>query len=151
MVGAGAAGSVLAARLAENPENKVILIEAGPDNTNNEFITQPSNSDLLYDLPENAGPHPSPSDWGFVTTPQNGKVYSYPRGTGLGGSTNHHAMVDGRGSPLVYDEWAKITHDDRWRYDNLIPFFMKMESYDVPYANEGVHGKSGWLHIKHNK
>ena len=147
VVGAGAAGSVLAARLAEDGTRSVILLEAGPDNTADPFIAAAARFPFLFDLPASAGPCPSPSHWGFVSS-QNGKDYCYPRGTGLGGSTNHHALVDGRGSPLVYDEWAKLTGDQRWSYQRLLPFFMRMENFDVPYVDTSVHGKSGWLHIK---
>jgi choline dehydrogenase len=101
-------------------------------------------------MPAPVGPSPSPSHWGFSSR-QNGKDYCYPRGTGLGGSTNHHATVDGRGTPLIYDEWARQTGDERWTYEHLIPFFKKMENFDVPYVDESVHGKSGWLHIKRAK
>ena len=113
VVGGGASGSVLAARLAEDGRRSVILLEAGPDNTADPTIAAAANFAFLYDMPAPPGPSPSPSHWGFVSQ-QNGKDYCYPRGTGLGGSTNHHAAVDGRGSPLVYDEWAKQAGDERW-------------------------------------
>src|SRR6516164_9575376 len=125
VVGAGAAGAVLAARLAEDGKRTVILVEAGPDNTADPTIAAAAQYAFLWDIPP-AGPSPSPSHLGFVTTSQNGKKYCYPRGTGLGGSTNHHACVDGRGSPHVYDEWARQTGDARWAYENLLPYFMKM-------------------------
>lgn len=147
VVGAGAAGSVVAARLAEDGKRSVILIEAGPDNTADPTIVPTAKFAFLWDMPAPVGPSPSPTHWGF-TSEQNGKRYSYPRGTGLGGSTNHHATVDGRGSPLVYDEWARQTGDERWTYARLLPFFRKMENFDVPYVDEAVHGKHGWLHIK---
>jgi choline dehydrogenase len=150
VIGAGAAGSVVAARLAEDGTRSVIVLEAGPDNTADPAITAIAKYPFLYDMPAEVGPHPSPSHWGF-STKQNGKDYCYPRGTGLGGSTNHHAGVDGRGTPLIYDNWARLTGDDRWRYDALIPFLKKMENFDVPYVDETVHGKSGWLHIKRAK
>jgi choline dehydrogenase-like flavoprotein len=150
VVGAGAAGSIVAARLAEGGKYSVILIEAGPNNTADPTIAATANFAFLYDMPEGVGPNPSPSHWGFVAK-QNGKDYSYPRGTGLGGSTNHHATVDGRGSPVIYDQWAKLTGDARWSYQKLLPFFMKMENFDVPFVDESVHGKKGWLHIKRAK
>ena len=115
VVGAGAAGSVVAARLAEDGTRSVIVVEAGPDNTADPTIAAAARFPFLLDMPAAVGPHPSPSHWGFVSK-QNGKEYCYPRGTGLGGSTNHHATVDGRGSPLIYDEWARQTGDDRWSY-----------------------------------
>jgi choline dehydrogenase len=150
VVGAGAAGSVVAARPAEDGTRSVILLEAGPDNTADPTIAAACRFPFLLDMPAPVGPCPSPSHWGFKSR-QNGKDYCYPRGTGLGGSTNHHATVDGRGTPLIYDEWARQTGDERWCYDSLIPFFKKMENFDVPYVDAAVHGRAGWLHIKRAK
>ena len=150
VVGAGAAGSVVAARLAEDGTRSVIVLEAGPDNTADPTIAMAARFPFLLDMPASVGPYPSPSHWGFISK-QNGKDYCYPRGTGLGGSTNHHAAVDGRGTPLIYDDWANQTGDERWTYRRLLPFFMKMENFDVPYVDEAVHGKNGWLHIKRAK
>lgn len=151
IVGAGAAGSVLAARLAEDGSRTVIVVEAGPDNTADPTIAMAAKYAFLFDMPP-VGPNPSPSHLGFISMSQNGKNYCYPRGTGLGGSTNHHAAVDGRGSPLVYAQWARETGDDRWTYENLLPYFMKMENFsDIPYVDDRVHGKRGWLHLKRAK
>lgn len=151
IVGAGAAGSVLAARLAENTKRTVILVEAGPDNTADPTISAAAQYAFLLDIPP-AGPNPSPSHLGFMSMSQNGKNYGYPRGTGLGGSTNHHACIDGRGSPLVYNEWARQTGASQWTYENLLPFFMRMENLsDIPYVDDRVHGKEGWLHLKRAK
>jgi choline dehydrogenase-like flavoprotein len=150
VVGAGAAGAVVAARLAEDGTRSVIVVEAGPDNTADPTIAAAAKFPFLLDMPASVGPHPSPSHWGFMSR-QNGKDYCYPRGTGLGGSTNHHAAVDGRGSPLIYDEWARQTGDARWSYEQLLPVFKKMENFDVPFVDETVHGKTGWLHIKRAK
>lgn len=151
IVGAGAGGAVLAARLAEDKNTKVLLIEAGPDNTTETDIATAASWLFLADLPKAISPKGSPSNWNFKTVPQNGKVYAYPRGTGLGGSTNHHAMVDGRGSPVIYDEWAELVGDPSWSAENLDYFFKKMENFDVPEANKEAHGQNGWLHIKHCK
>ena len=52
---------------------------------------------------------------------------------------------------MIYDEWARLTGDERWTYQRLLPFFRKMENFEVPYVDETVHGKSGWLHIKRAK
>src|SRR5262245_52850379 len=150
VVGAGAAGSVVAARLAEGGTRSVLLIEAGPDNTDDPTVAAAMKFPFLLDMPDPVGPCPSPTHWGF-TSHQNGKAYCYPRGTGLGGSTNHHACADGRGTPIIYDAWARLTGDDRWSYQRLLPFFMAMENFDVPYADQRVHGRSGWLHIKRAK
>lgn len=108
VVGAGAAGSVLAARLAQKlPNDKILVLELGPDNLNNPLIENPNTSSLLWNNPD--GPHPSCLD--FKTIPQIERTYTYPRGNGGGGSTNHHTLIDGRGSYKIYDRIAKIVGD----------------------------------------
>ncbi len=151
IVGAGAGGGVLAARLAEDKNNKVLLIEAGPDSTDHQHIASSATWLYLADLPKEISPDGSPSNWAFETTDQKGKVYAYPRGTGLGGSTNHHAMVDGRGSPVIYDKWAKEVGDPTWSGESLDYYFKKIENFDVPKSNKEAHGQKGWLHIKQGK
>src|SRR5215213_5893495 len=67
VVGAGAAGSVVAARLAEDGTRSVIVVEAGPDNTADPTISAAAKFPFLLDMPAAVGPHPSPSHWGFVS------------------------------------------------------------------------------------
>lgn len=154
IVGAGAAGSVIAARLAEDPNNSVLVIELGPDNLGNKWIDTPADNMLLWEHPD--GPDPSPTALAFDTAIQKGRTYRYPRGNGLGGSINHHSMVDGRGSAEIYDNIASLVGDPRWSYSNLLPYFRKMETYhpeslldpDAEVDTE-YHGTSGWLNIRH--
>jgi choline dehydrogenase-like flavoprotein len=146
IVGAGASGCVVAARLAENPNNNILIIELGPNNYGNKWIETPSSAKLLWDHPD--GPRPSPTCLAFETSVQMERKYRYPRGNGLGGSINHHSLIDGRGSKKIYDNIAKLIEDNRWSYDNILPYYKKMEkasdeSYDPIY-----HGKSGWLNIR---
>lgn len=174
IVGAGAAGSVLAARLAENPYVSILLLERGHDNSlsshqistyNKELISIPANSVELVKRyhslekttaekrslgpPSQCKLEASPSLSDYVTTFQNdSRYYAYPRGHGAGGSTNHHSMVDGRGSPLIYDRIAKAVKDDIWAYKNILKYYKKMENYTVPHANPHIHGKDGWLQIR---
>lgn len=160
VVGAGAAGSVVAARLAENPGNRVLVVEMGPNNYANQDIDQPTKASLLWEHPD--GPKPSPSSLSFETSQQLGRYYTYPRGTGAGGSSNHHSMVDGRGHPVIYDNIAKLVDDPVWSYDNILPYFKKMESYHGS-GSDGVvstrstrssngqddyHGHDGWLSVQ---
>ena len=108
--------------LSEDGTRSVILLEAGPYSTADSTIAVAARFPFLLDMPAPIGPCPSPSHWGFKSR-QNGKDYCYPRGTGLGGSTNHHATVVWWGTPLIYDEWARQTGDERWCYDSpLFPF-----------------------------
>jgi choline dehydrogenase len=169
VVGAGCGGSVVAARLTEDPDIRVLLLEAGNDNSPvadnyniNEYqkklICVPSLSFAL--LPRyhfnpaligcNADNmiEPSPTHLEYTTNKEYKRYYTYPRGNGAGGSTNHHGLVDGRGSHLPYERIAKEMNDPRWSYENILKYYKKMENYHVADADPEYHGTNGWLHIK---
>jgi choline dehydrogenase len=162
VVGAGAGGSVVAARLAEDLNIRVLLLEHGHDNTQTStviseydkvLINTPAFFPYLYQRYHGSGSDieacPTKSD--FSTTFQNNsRFYSYPRGNGGGGSTNHHAMVDGRGTPYVYDSIAQLVKDPVWSYENILPYYKKMESYNVDNNNPEIHGYDGWLSIRNS-
>src|SRR3954453_23784282 len=97
VVGAGSAGCVVAARLAEVPDARVVVLEAGGPDTL-EAIHQPPMWAALWG---------TESDWGYGTTPQalnGGLVHQCARGKVLGGSSSLNGMVYLRGNPADYDD-----------------------------------------------
>jgi choline dehydrogenase len=124
VVGAGSAGCVVAARLAELPDARVVVLEAGPADTL-EAIHQPPMWPALWG---------TEVDWAYETEPQpanGGLVHQWPRGKVLGGSSSLNGMVYLRGNPADFDDWAY--HGCKgWDYDALLPLFRRME--DVPGA-----------------
>ena len=166
IIGAGAAGSIIASRLGEDKHIKILLLESGHDNRLNSNIISDYDKELTS-IPVNDGIylkryHNNPNKIAcnglesssslsdYVTIKQKERYFAYPRGNGAGGSTNHHSMYDGRGNPRIYDRISKELSDDIWSYKNILPYYIKMESYDVPYANPEIHGNKGWLHIRKN-
>ena len=163
VIGSGAAGSVIAARLSENGKYTVLIVEAGHDNRQNsnsiskyqkELMRTTSTFGSLYSryhqnpsLKKCNGVEVSPSLLEYATVKENTRFYNYPRGGGASGSTNHHAMVDGRGSIDVYNNIAKYVRDPMWKYKNILPYYKKMEKYLVKDANPNIHGTDGWLNI----
>lgn len=167
IIGSGAAGSVIAARLAENKKNNILVLEVGHDNRytsssitgyDKKLIKTPLDCKKTWiryhtnpQIKKCNGIEVSPTLSDFVTIKENNtRYYSYCRGNGAGGSTNHHAMVDGRGTPLVYDRMAELLGDDIWSYKNILPYYKKMENYHVKHANKEIHGNNGWLQVTRN-
>jgi choline dehydrogenase len=136
IVGAGSAGCVLANRLTEDPNTRVILIEAGGRDTN-PLIHIPAGYMKLLD-------HPTLT-WGFKTTPDdgvNGRTIAYPRGKVLGGSSSINGMIYIRSQPEDFDHWAQLGNRG-WSWDDVLPYFNKAEGWTGP-AN-AVHGRGGPL------
>jgi choline dehydrogenase-like flavoprotein len=126
IVGGGTAGCVLAARLTEDPEVSVLLIEAGPRSRRIE-IKIPAAFSKLYR---------SPVDWGDSTTPQpalDGREVVFPRGRMLGGSAAMNAMMVLRGNRADYDGWAAAGCNG-WSWDEVEPAFTRSAEGAFPLA-----------------
>ena len=145
VVGSGSAGGVLAARLSEDPKVSVLLLEAGPD-YDDIMIRAPAGSALLQNIP---------TDWAFRSTKQehavkglkNGQM-SIPQGRMLGGSSQMNYMAYVRGNRGDYDRVAKITGEDAWSYENVLPLFKKHEDILIPeLRGSKYHGQGGEIGI----
>ncbi|MFY0681166.1 MAG: GMC family oxidoreductase N-terminal domain-containing protein [Thalassovita sp.] len=141
IVGGGSAGATLAARLSEDPDVTVCLLEAGGDGKDL-FVRVPSGAVAMM-----PGKPIKINNWAFETVPQaglNGRKGYQPRGKALGGSSAINAMVYTRGNRRDYDAWAELGCDG-WAYDDVLPYFRKSES-NVRGADP-FHGGDGPLHV----
>ena len=129
VVGAGAAGSVVAARLHQETQKRILVVEMGRCIMDEELVDTPGLHEMLWDHPF-VPRERNPSLASYVTPMQQSRTYHYPRGIGSGGSTAHHSLIDGRGSLEVYDEIARLLGDPRWHSSSILPYYKKMEKYD---------------------
>jgi choline dehydrogenase len=133
VIGAGSAGCAVAARLSEDADARVVVLEAGGPDTL-EAIHQPPMWPTLWG---------TEVDWAYETTPQaanGGLVHQWPRGKVLGGSSSLNGMVYLRGNPADFDDWAY--HGCKgWDYDALLPLFRRME--DAPDGDPHYRGRGG--------
>lgn len=145
IIGAGTAGCVLANRLTEIPEWKVLLLEAG------------SNENFFMDIPIVANYLQfTPINWGYKTKPSNkyctgfeNKQCHWPRGKVVGGSSVLNYMIYTRGSKPDYDRWEAMGNSG-WGWDDVLPYFKKIENYNIPaFKNSDYHGHNGYVNIEH--
>ncbi|KAF8883634.1 aryl-alcohol oxidase-like protein [Gymnopilus junonius] len=128
------AGSVVSSRLSENPQFKVLVIEAGPTNEGAIDSEVPL---FVLDIP-------SQFDWNFTTVPQTalgGRVLPYPRGFLLGGSSSVNGMVYTRGSSADFDRFAHFSGDSGWAWSNILPYFLKSEKWVPPADHHNTVGQ----------
>jgi choline dehydrogenase len=140
IVGGGSAGCVVAARLAEDPGSRVLLLEAGPDATGIEEVRVPAAYSRLFR---------SRCDWDYVTVPQersDARPVYWPRGKMLGGSSAISAMTYIRGNRDDYDAWRSTYGCTGWGYNDLFPYFHRAE--DNSRAESPYHGKGGPLPVQ---
>ena len=139
IVGGGTAGCVLAGRLSENPANRVLLIEAGPKNSNIWFKI-PAGYGRLFQM---GGYH-----WRFNTEAEeelNGRSLLWPRGRVLGGSGEVNGMVFLRGSSHDYRRWA-LAGGSQWSWDAVLPAFRRLESWERGASD--TRGGDGPIHVR---
>lgn len=142
IVGAGSAGCVLGNRLTENPNWKVLLIEAG------------GNENLLMDIPILSNYFQQlQTNWKFMTEPQehsclalNNHQSHWPRGKVMGGTSTLNYMIYTRGNPRNYNLWEEMGAEG-WAWEGVEPYFKKLESYNIPGVEPGTHGTNGPIPI----
>jgi choline dehydrogenase len=137
IVGAGTAGCLLANRLSADATKRVLLIEAGRRDDYH-WIHIPVGYLRCIGNPR--------TDWLFATEPEaglNGRALAYPRGKTLGGCSSINGMIYMRGQARDYNEWARLTQDVSWSWDNALPYFKLHEDhYKGASAMHGARGSA---------
>ncbi len=137
VVGAGTAGCAVAARLSEDPDRRVLLIEAGGSARRPEVRIPAAFAAQFH----------SALDWDYQCEPEaalDGRVLAHPRGRMLGGSSSMNLMLYIRGNRLDYDSWAEHGAPG-WGYDDVLPYFCRSEHNEE--LRDGYHGEDGPLNV----
>ncbi|WP_332777693.1 GMC family oxidoreductase [Polaromonas sp.] len=135
IVGGGTAGCLLANRLSADASKRVLLIEAGRKDDYH-WIHIPVGYLHCIGNPR--------TDWLYNTEPDaglNGRALRYPRGKVLGGCSSINGMIYMRGQARDYQQWAELTGDDAWTWDNALPYFKLHEDHYL--GADAMHGARG--------
>ncbi|MDR8390034.1 GMC family oxidoreductase N-terminal domain-containing protein [Aliifodinibius sp. S!AR15-10] len=140
VVGAGSAGAIVAARLSEDPDTEVLLLEAGPEDDSFWSKIPLGFAKILFDenymwLDQETEPEPGLND----------KQYPLPHGKLLGGSSAINGLVLVRGAPHDYNSWAE-NGAEGWSYEEVLPYFKKYESHEG--GADEYHGGDGPIGVE---
>jgi choline dehydrogenase len=141
VVGAGSAGAVVAARVSEDPDRTVCLVDAGPD--------YPLAGDLPPDLRDGHDNSYVDHDWGLRYLPVSGRADRddrFPRGRVTGGSSAVNTTIALRGTPADYDGWAALGNPE-WAWPAVLPAFCRLER-DLDHGDAPHHGDAGPISIR---
>jgi len=154
IIGSGSAGAIIAARLTENPDISVLLIESGP--MYHRFSDMPDFIKGFEQRYDSSGDPVKVNSWTDIANSGAGRMFVarstdqqqpmlVPRGTTLGGSSSVNAQIFLRGEPADYDTWASFGNE-KWSYKDCLPFFRKLET-DLDFSGD-FHGTSGPVKCK---
>ena len=141
IVGGGSAGCALANRLSADPANRVLVLEAGRND---------SPWDVFVHMPA-ALPFPIGSrfyDWKYESEPEphmHGRRIYHARGKVLGGSSSINGMIFQRGNPMDYERWGADPGMDDWDYAHCLPYFKRMENCLAAAPDDPYRGHDGPL------
>ncbi|KAL0131698.1 hypothetical protein PUN28_002916 [Cardiocondyla obscurior] len=143
VIGGGSAGAVVASRLSDIPEWKVLLLEAGPD--------EPPGADVPSMVAMFLG---TDIDWQYQTTNEmnaclsTGGSCSWPRGKNLGGTSVHNGMMYNRGHAKDFDNWAAMGNPG-WSWRDVLPYFMCSENNtEIHRVGRKYHSTGGLLTVE---
>ena len=142
VVGSGSAGAIIAARLAENPDTSVLLLEAGGSDRTT-LVRKPGMISLVHQVDQLK----KKLDWGFYTVPQqglNGRRITFTRGKVVGGSSSVNGMIYLRGNKQNYDDWA-ASGCEGWSFADVLPFYKKLEDHQD--GETEYHGAGGPIRV----
>ncbi len=145
VVGGGAAGSTLTARLAEDPNTSVLLLEAGNDYPDPTVLPD----DIKFGGTRYAEAQDSIHNWALrgTITEEQGEIH-VAQGKVIGGGSSINGQAMQRGFPEDFDNWAAMGNDE-WSYDKVLPFYRKMEN-DMDIQDD-YHGTDGPMPVRRRR